>query len=861
MSRTGTITPSSAPPNPGRSSFSTNVAFQGAPGGIAPSTSHLGSSSTYRGAERASEYVESAPNQASHYWYRSDRGGVPHPSLHNPILAKPRSAAMQSTAPRQFDPTMGPQSSSAAQNIRAALPSESSFQEAHMRDVPSKSLPGGSLAAGTSTTPHSTSTSTYRGMERVSHRPEDIPSHASHMYRPDQGEASRARQGNTWSMATPPEVPGRLGPAIELHSSPPAEIHRQRSGTITASSAPPNLPPGSSSANMAFQPAQMGSVPGWKSDILVAGAPPSHHSRPSSSTQGAERSVGHEEDIPRVELLREGYKKKGLERERTPETKETKKQEVYQTTPNSNHSNSYAPALPPGEKYAVKKANKYLKVDLKHTRMLPVEEFAKCALNLDVNEDNFQITGPVEAAFTEYLDVVKSAKNEKDKRVYPALVNLLNTLPNDKVKFYCQDHHEVRGSLVGQIPDVGGIYKELAADQDVRFIPHTDGQAVLWSHMVMIVENKIEKGRMVIPEFDIEAKMAAQEAKVGDKRPLGKETGPEGPPTKTSRKGLDIPEIKTSSSSYEYPMGLGPEGIEEAPDRKTPGGTRTQCMGYSRDVMCWGVFRSHVYLILIDSEFLRIILYDHSAIVESGLLDLKQAGDRLNFAKMVKRLRSMSSEEHGFVRGLHADSILKNPKSLIEKENPHTKKGELPSSRIYELQDGSHFTFPYEYTPGQQGQTRTVYLKRVIFRSNGVIGRGTTVAEVECACDCNPFCRVGCDWKGKKLILKLSFPSITRDSEESYLNRCKELATGDHAWVLNHLPKIYCAFDIPFPHDSPQQKLSDRFGNSYQMRVTRGTIQEELKPLSSLATAKECAQVFYDVVQCEFLSILSNVQY
>ncbi|KAJ3712177.1 hypothetical protein C8R42DRAFT_713753 [Lentinula raphanica] len=34
------------------------------------------------------------------------------------------------------------------------------------------------------------------------------------------------------------------------------------------------------------------------------------------------------------------------------------------------------------------------------------------------------------------------------------------------------------------------------------------------------------------------------------------------------------------------------------------------------------------------------------------------------------------------------------------------------------------------------------------------------------------------------------------------------------------------------------------------MRIARGTIQEELKPLSSLKTARECAQVCYDVVQC-----------
>ncbi|GAW09914.1 protein kinase [Lentinula edodes] len=34
------------------------------------------------------------------------------------------------------------------------------------------------------------------------------------------------------------------------------------------------------------------------------------------------------------------------------------------------------------------------------------------------------------------------------------------------------------------------------------------------------------------------------------------------------------------------------------------------------------------------------------------------------------------------------------------------------------------------------------------------------------------------------------------------------------------------------------------------MRLLRGSIQEELQPLSNLETALECAQVFYDIVQC-----------
>ncbi|KAJ3792287.1 hypothetical protein GGU11DRAFT_664390, partial [Lentinula aff. detonsa] len=135
-------------------------------------------------------------------------------------------------------------------------------------------------------------------------------------------------------------------------------------------------------------------------------------------------------------------------------------------------------------------------------------------------------------------------------------------------------------------------------------------------------------------------------------------------------------------------------------------------------------------------------------------------------------------------------------------------------------------------------------LKRVIFRSNGVIGRGTMVIRVTCACRHCP--HDACDWQAKKLVLKLSFPSATRVSEPIFMDRCKQLAQGEHAWVLNHLPDIAWSFDISFPTDSPQDALSNEFGATYEKRVMRGVIQEELKPLSYLQTAKQCAQVFYD---------------
>ncbi|KAJ3849330.1 kinase-like domain-containing protein [Lentinula lateritia] len=166
-----------------------------------------------------------------------------------------------------------------------------------------------------------------------------------------------------------------------------------------------------------------------------------------------------------------------------------------------------------------------------------------------------------------------------------------------------------------------------------------------------------------------------------------------------------------------------------------------------------------------------------------------------------------------------------------------------PSHGIFQIEkigEGSNFTLPYK------NGTRTVQLQRILFRSHGIIGRGTIVVRVVCTCaHCAPS---HCDWSGKKLVLKLSFPSVTRVSEKAFMDRCKEQARGEHAWILNHLPHIYWTFDLPFNECSPQANFKAKL--KVKDEFVRGSIQEELQPLSSLETALECAQVFYDIVQC-----------
>ncbi|KAJ4483914.1 hypothetical protein J3R30DRAFT_3368102 [Lentinula aciculospora] len=266
-----------------------------------------------------------------------------------------------------------------------------------------------------------------------------------------------------------------------------------------------------------------------------------------------------------------------------------------------------------------------------------------------------------------------------------------------------------------------------------------------------------------------------------------------------------------------------------------------QVAGYARDVLSHGIIRSHVIVFLVDSKLVRGIFYDRSGIFESAVLNLAIKSDQLIFAKMIKQMRALPPEGLGIVPNLDA-TFMKDRKSLRSAEEmpQYAAADGPPSNEIFEWSEGSLFDIPYK-----NKTIRTVRVKRVLFRSNGIIGRGTIVMRVVCN-----HCNGKCDWCGKKLILKLSFPAKTRVSEQTFMDRCRELAQGDHAWVLNHLPHIYWTFDIQYSKSTPQAKFKEKFKDDYEMRVMRGSIQEELRPLSSLTTATGCAQVFYDVVQC-----------
>ncbi|KAF5349062.1 hypothetical protein D9757_012207 [Collybiopsis confluens] len=144
------------------------------------------------------------------------------------------------------------------------------------------------------------------------------------------------------------------------------------------------------------------------------------------------------------------------------------------------------------------------------------------------------------------------------------------------------------------------------------------------------------------------------------------------------------------------------------------------------------------------------------------------------------------------------------------------------------------------YTLVVEGVERVLCITQVIFRSNGVIERGTNVFEVECIKEENgqrTTITPEQSWKARPLVLKISFPPSERTSEAELIRAARKHAKdNDSDWALKHLPLVVAYIDNPdWESNDPNQK----------------TLLTRLKSHlgDALRSAREFAQVFYDILQ------------
>nr|AEN14453.1 protein kinase [Lentinula edodes] len=567
----------------------------------------------------------------------------------------------------------------------------------------------------------------------------------------------------------------------------------------------------------------------------------------------------------------------------TPKPKQDHGPPVVESTPMSRRCTTHAEDEVPKRADVV---NKFLEDDISDRLEVSLDDFATLILDLPADwqiRDDFTLLPDSEAvkdAFAAYLKVAIGEVDGGDQKrkgmaghesgLYQPLANLLNSLRDgegrrvgkdiDEKIFYVQDPRPVLGSLIARKPDLGGIYIELLKlTKNKKLSDHLAKKkivGVFWGLLLYFIEVKHEQGRFVGLNVNKEGPSSRSQsdtlpsiaylvsqstASVPASTPLNSTStsfGDEHRPGVTIQNQGGKKKTVEILTSQDYQERAEAERKAEKVLTPTQGQhlTRIQCASYAKEMLSKGFIRSHAVGITADDTSLRFQYYDRSKVVESKPFNIVNDEVKKLFMAMVCQLNKLSTENLGFIPNLDLDGFdhLRNPKQL---KLPH-KNGPDPLV-------GSTYVFT-----GSDGRRRRVKITKVLYRAEGIIGRCSIVVEVECLCT-----EAGCDWheegQATTKVMKISFPSMTRPSEDGLIGEARSTAesSGD-LWALNHLPEVIDSITYPYHEETTVQgRLKKHLKDDYEERVMRVTFLDKLQPLSDLEDPREFAQVFYDVLQ------------
>ncbi|KAK0490368.1 hypothetical protein IW261DRAFT_8982 [Armillaria novae-zelandiae] len=293
---------------------------------------------------------------------------------------------------------------------------------------------------------------------------------------------------------------------------------------------------------------------------------------------------------------------------------------------------------------------------------------------------------------------------------------------------------------------------------------------------------------------------------------------------------------KTVSSKGKVGTGrqtvLDEEGF--APGTDSAEKARIQCARYALHILSNAGLRSHALVTLIDRDRIQLSCYDRSAIIVSQAIDLANPAHEILFIAMQIGCHRLTRKQRGIL-----DANITGP--YVTDFNRFNMVSKDPKLLFFGL----------EMTLDEDIK---LVLGTIVYRQRGLCGRDTCVVQATCT-----------KWGDKKLVVKISWPSASRKSEKELLNIAIAKANGMAGegkthWILNHLPNILHEQDFKSDDAGSVQKLiadmvnegqyvSGRDG-TYEQRVLRITVLEELIPITSLRKGKHYAQVFVDILQC-----------
>ncbi|KAG7446129.1 uncharacterized protein BT62DRAFT_1076518 [Guyanagaster necrorhizus] len=473
---------------------------------------------------------------------------------------------------------------------------------------------------------------------------------------------------------------------------------------------------------------------------------------------------------------------------------------------------------------------------------------------------------------------------EKERRLYCPHADLCNRVidvaqmqsgtevsNDDNIEFFRMDPYSVRGSNDAVRPDIVGMLRTIFKLPDCqeardrikkfgrdkrcpsRFVPG-------WPHVIEVKEMKatddtIDEGVGAIRLLTKDGKdpmttrpKKNRKDKKDEPKPAessGASSTQEGEASQGGSKGrkrkADTENERSSSKFARTSKTVSSRAQRAFDDDSFPSGTdraekaRIQCARYALQILSNAGLRSHALVTLIDCDRVQLSYYDRSAIIVSQAIDLGEKDDEMLFIAMLIGCHRLTLKQRGILHHIIEDPYITNFNRFNTVSNDPKK---LFSGLLTTLQ--------------RNGKTIEVNLGRTIYRQRGLIGRDSCVV----AATCN-------EWPGMKLVVKISWPSTSRKSEKALVDKAKAEADkkagdGKRHWVLDHLPNILHEQDFPFDDDSAQKMIAEVLHDgefiggegTYEDRVLRISVMEELFPIKSLREAKDYAQVFVDILQC-----------
>ncbi|KAJ3845595.1 hypothetical protein EV368DRAFT_90505 [Lentinula lateritia] len=162
--------------------------------------------------------------------------------------------------------------------------------------------------------------------------------------------------------------------------------------------------------------------------------------------------------------------------------------------------------------------------------------------------------------------------------------------------------------------------------------------------------------------------------------------------------------------------------------------------------------QNHAIGILADDDGFRFHYYDRSKVIESEAFNILDDNWKKLFMAMVCQLNKLSSEKLGLIPNLHSDKFdqLCDPEQFFSYNFANDPQGLVDATYSFK---------------GSDGIVHIVIIEQVLYRAEGIIGRCSVIVEVTCICH-----NYGCKWNGERKIMKISFPSKSRPSEEGLIH-------------------------------------------------------------------------------------------